>query len=285
MALRSSFTRPTRTELIQARLHNLTVFLEQQKTKRFCAQDYIFLGGDCKNFWLKKPGTHGLSTTTRKSDDIIAGAISGVIPFDNADGDDGLLVNENGTTTRVELKLAMKVIGRYFISKTGAISCDSKVSFRNDVNAYYEIVNNLMKKKVRTHLVILDSDTWEVVEILALDGKAVYSHLKYNQNNGKEKTSRKRSIPMNYFVKNGWRLRPNGIDVLGIETWEDRIYARDGVTRPEGNINQTWTTAMVDTLLNLASSGMTYTNMATKLGVSRSAISNKLSRTRRAMDA
>lgn len=289
MPVRSSIARATPAELVAARDYNAKQWAKDQKRKSFSANDYYFIGGTARRPYLIKPGETGPDASSGKGADIMAGAITGVLPFYTINGDDGLLVADDGSTKRVELKLGGKRMGRYSIGPNGGLvggdGGKKRPNVRNDFKAYYEIVNNLMKKNVETYLVLLDLDTWEVIEIVGLDGKNVVNLLKYDQSTGKLKTSKKRSITLANFLQSGWKVRPHGVDVVGIDEWEDRIYAKFGKTRAEASVSTKWTPELDEQLLQLHASGMSYKDIAKTMNTTKSSVSNRIPRARTARAA
>jgi len=215
---------------LKAIRHNLKTIKNQIKSGKIHDFDYYFVQVVNGELDLVPPGRHYMSTN-RSSNDYIAGAMIGALPFLELHGSDGIKVDECGNITQVELKLCMKKPSRYKISDNGHVSvaeCEKVVGFRSDAAAHYEIVNNIEGKRVDTYFVVCDDQTWEVITVRKMLGDKVVDLISKNQVTGEDKTSKKRSISLTAFIEHGQEVYLQGIDCVGVSEWEKRIYDRDG---------------------------------------------------------
>jgi hypothetical protein len=228
---------------LKAIRHNGKVIRQQIKSGKIYDFDYYFVKVENGELVLIPPGRHNMSTS-RSSNDFIAGALVGALPFLELHGSDGIKVDECGEVKQVELKLCMKDPSRYTISESGRITVKDSVEvvgYRSDAAVHYEIVNNIEGKRVDTYVVFCDDVTWEVISAHRMDGDTVVDLISKNQVTGEDKTSKKRSITLASIMKHGKEVFLSGVDSVGVEEWEKRIYDREGrdPSEAEGYWNDT----------------------------------------------
>lgn len=251
---------------LEAIKHNYRVLVEQIKLRRFCDQDYYFVTLIDGELHLIPPGSHHMDAV-RASNDYIAGALVGALPFLDLHGSDGIKIDECGNVREVELKLCMKSSDRYEINVNGHIQIiDGKGGFRSDCAAHYEIVKNLSKKNVDTYLVIFDKVAWELIDVYKMSGEKIVELLDKNQNSGESKTSKKRSITLSAFMKYGQKVFQDILNEVGVVAWEHRIYARCGRDPSEGQ--PFWTDEKTARLKELYEDGLAVGKIRIMLGAS-----------------
>jgi hypothetical protein len=210
--------------------HNSMTATRQLAERRLCDQDYYFVKIVKNQYVLQPPGSHNMQTA-RKIDDYLAGAIVGALPFNDLQGDDALMVREDGTTSLVELKLSMKDPYRYWLGQRGGLNAGQdvkgrRVSIRSDCSASYKIVDNLDKKNIDTYFVMVDSRNWRVVCVYHMTGDKVMEYLTLNHINGLAKICKERSIKLGTFASSGTEFTPENMSVMGLELWEAEIRRR-----------------------------------------------------------
>jgi len=246
--------------------HNYKVVAEQIRTHRFCDQDYYFVRLINGVFSLVPPGSHD-ADLVRASNDYIAGALVGALPYSDLHGSDGIKIDECGNIREVELKLCMKSGDRYEINTKGHIQVvDGAGSFRSDCAAHFEIVFNLSKKCVDTYLVCFDKSAWRLIDIYKMAGEKIVELLGKNQNSGEDKTSKKRSISLSAFMKYGQKVYQDVTEEVGVEAWEHDIYRRCGRHPSEGE--PFWNDEKKAKLRELYESGLAIGKIRVILGAS-----------------
>lgn len=273
---------------LRAIAHNRRVILEQIRTGRFCDADIYFVVEQDGEYVLLPPVSEGYrrdAELARSFNDYLAGSLIGALPFAARHGSDGIKVSSTGKVTQVELKLCMKSTDRYTINENGYITVQGSkkvVGPRSDCSACYEIGNNLASKDVDTYFVIYDGKKHELITIRKMDGKDIVKRLAKIAPKDTEK-AKKLSISLAAFIEEGEEVFLDFIDSVGIEAWEERIYDREGKTRPTGAPNSKWTDEMEEELFLLGEAKiLSYDEIAKVFGVSKSAIGNKLRRVREA---
>lgn len=221
---------------LAAVIHNYAVLADQIKARRFCDQDYYFVTVIDGELHLVPPGSHD-ADIVRASNDYIAGAFVGALPFIGLHGSDGVKIDECGNVREVELKLCMKSSLRYEINTKGSIQViDGTGGFRSDCGAHYEIVNNLGSKNVDTYLVVFEKKLWKLIDIYRMSGEKIIELLGKNQSSGEDKTSKKRSITLSAFMKSGQKVWQDKFEAITVLQFEADIYARCGRDPAEAQI-------------------------------------------------
>lgn len=269
------------SQFLRAIAHNRRTVLEQIRTGKFCDAEYFFVLEKDGEFTLLPPGRRD-ADLARSFNDYFAGALVGALPFAARHGSDGIKVSSTGDVTKVELKLCIRNGDRYTINDNGyltIVGSDKAVGFRSDCCACYEIGNNLASKEVETYLILYDGKKHELIAIFRMNGKNIVDRLAKVAPKDSEK-AKKLSISLSAFMKDGEEIFLDFLDSVGVDEWEQRIYDREGKSRPEGPGNSKWSKEMEDHLFLLGQGDLSYDEMAKIFGVTKNAISNKLRRVR-----
>lgn len=207
--------------------YNAKELKRQLEAKQLIPSNFYWLSN---NGIILPPGWHGMNVA-RWIDDVVAATVVQALPYSTNNGTDAVRY-VNGVLVPIECKLG-------FTSKKGLLVSDSvyasilkgnpyggrnnRTSFRSSLGAYYEIVNNLKKKNMETHLVVFDHVEYDLICAYKMDGNAITAQLTSNQTTGKAKTSKKRSIKLSAFVNNG-KVSDTGLfKQKGLYVWEDEV--------------------------------------------------------------
>jgi hypothetical protein len=226
-------------EFNTATSYNSNLLLKQ--SNNFCASQYYMIDTSMN---LIMPETHSY-TVFRKSDDIIAAAVVGVLAIMAPHGDDAIKLNPMTLNfDPVELKLAIRSKSDFGILENG-LSCNSykppglysgdlicndknkRTNLRSAISAGYKIQHNLKSKNMETFFVIMDADTREVVTVRSITGDKILEFLTVCNNTGVIKKSSNRFIKLIKFMNDGKSV-DTMIPQLGLEVWENQIRRKSG---------------------------------------------------------
>lgn len=210
--------------------HNRAELATQLRTNDLNMNRFWWLSED--NLLLP-PGTHNLHVH-RYSDDLVCATIVGGIAYATGSGVDALVVEENdeGEYEFVEIECKLSYVSKNKILVSNNLSLqmgnphggkNTRTSFRSRIAATYEIVNNLHKKNMKTFLVVMDTDTREIINVSMLKGDAIEDCLATNVVTGEARTSKKRSIKLSKFYNDGVQINPIGFKVVGLCAWEQNV--------------------------------------------------------------
>jgi hypothetical protein len=200
----------------------------------------------------------------------------------NLHGADGMDFDLEGDITFVEFKLCSKPQNRYGIGPKGGIITSNGDSLLGDASANYEIVNNLASKNHRTIFAFMDDITHEIITVRSLTGDFIVNTLQFNKSTGKTRVSKKRSISLSCFMNSGEEVELPGFHKVGLENWQDRIYANHGKSRNDYVQPLIWDQSKIKELTDLIGKGFTHAQIGSRLGCSGKAVSSKLGKLRAA---
>lgn len=288
-------TRDQIPAFLRAIKHNRRIAAKQSASGRYTDFDYYFVSYHNGLYTLLPPGRRD-AELARSYNDYFAAALVGALPLAARHGSDGIKISPTGLITKVELKLCIKNAARFGINDNGFLTVvgSQKVKgIRSDCKACYEISKNLDSKDIDTYFILYDGNQHQLISIWKIPGSAIVRRLGKNVPKEGEK-AKKLNITLSAIITEGEEVFLDFMDSVGLEAWEDSIYAQAGKTRPvalpsktkskvvSSRQNARWTKDMENQLLIMAEGGMTYDLLAKTFKVSKSSISNKLRRARAA---
>lgn len=210
---------------------NENILSTQLETGDICPNQFWMINKDGTS--LIGPGNHPMRQT-RKSDDIIAATIVKAIAISADNGVDAIRWQDETKTKAagfidIECKLSYRSKNGILVTDNGTLytgnpwgTKNNRTSLRGGISANYEIVNNLSKKNMETHFVLMDDDTREIVCAYCLNGAQVVNLLSINPVSGAAKTGKKRSIKLSTFQDNG-DLTETNFEITGYWSWTKQI--------------------------------------------------------------
>lgn len=260
---------------LRAIAHNRTVIQEQIRTGRFCDADIYFVIEQDDDYVLLPPGRRD-AELARSFNDYFAGTLVGALPFASRHGSDGIRVSRTGRITKVELKLCIKNQDRYTINENGfftVVDSGKVVGFKSDCSACYEVKHNLAGKEVETYFVLYDGKAHELIAIWRMDGKKIVERLAKVAPKDSEK-AKKISISLSAFMEEGEEVFLDFIPSVGVDSWIQRIYEREG-RDPQEAIRGCWTKQLDERFKVMWTSGTSLSDMMVEFGKTKQAIQSR----------
>ena len=223
--------------------HNRQTLKEQLPNNSIQICRYWFAGLDEESYVkFIEPGRRDLSYF-RKQDDLIPSAILGAIPFATLNGDDSLMLHDDGAYEPIEVKLALvnrnliwSSPDRYFQNgntQPGSLYMgksnteNGKSCLASKICGSYQIKHNLNSKNVSTFLVVIEDQTSRVIGCYGMPGNKVIERLTVNRNTGKKRMEKvsKISIKLNAFQSSdGFEVKAD-FPMLGYRNWYAELKA------------------------------------------------------------